>query len=119
MPWLIDQVQEQLQKSQLGRLVLDGMIRDVMNQRIEAYNKTAKPAAGGGATTGGAPSDSKPADSSSNAVPSQAPAAATTSEVNIHCTKYSASDILMQQDFRTFLFMLCTHGGKHPVSLIK
>jgi hypothetical protein len=80
MPWLIDQVQEQLQKSQLGRLVLDGIIRDVMNQRIDAYNKSAKPAAGGGATTGGALSDSKPADSSSNA----APAAATTSEVCIY-----------------------------------
>lgn len=79
MPWLIDQVQEQLQKSQLGRLVLDGIIRDVMNQRIDAYNKSSKPGGGGGAQPGSV-SDNKSADGSNNASAPQDPATATTSE---------------------------------------
>lgn len=79
MPWLIDQVQVQLQKSQLGRLVLDGIIRDVMNQRIDAYSRTST--SGGGATSGGKVSDSKSADGSNNAAPPQDPSTATTSEV--------------------------------------
>lgn len=79
MPWLIDQVQVQLQKSQLGRLVLDGIIRDVMNQRIDAYSRTST--SGGGATSGAKASDSKSADGSNNAAPPQDPSTATTSEV--------------------------------------
>lgn len=79
MPWLIDQVQVQLQKSQLGRLVLDGIIRDVMNQRIDAYSRTST--SGGGATSGAKVSDSKSADGSNNAAPPQDPSTATTSEV--------------------------------------
>lgn len=78
MPWLIDQVQVQLQKSQLGRLVLDGIIRDVMNQRIDAYSRTST--SGGGATSGVKASDSKSADGSNNAAPPQDPSTATTSE---------------------------------------
>lgn len=79
MPWLIDQVQVQLQKSQLGRLVLDGIIRDVMNQRIDAYSRTST--SGGGATSWAKVSDSKSADGSNNAAPPQDPSTATTSEV--------------------------------------
>lgn len=79
MPWLIDQVQVQLQKSQLGRLVLDGIIRDVMNQRIDAYSRTST--SGGGTTSGAKVSDSKSADGSNNAAPPQDPSTATTSEV--------------------------------------
>ena len=85
MPWLIDQVQEQLQKSQLGRLVLDGIIRDVMNQRIDAYNKSSKPGGGGG-TQPGSVSDNKSADGSNNASAPQDPATATTSEVSVDMT---------------------------------
>ena len=88
MPWLIDQVQEQLQKSQLGRLVLDGIIRDVMNQRIDAYNKSSKPGGGGGAQPGSV-SDNKSADGSNNAAAPQDPATATTSEVSVDMTRHT------------------------------
>ncbi|XP_050394415.1 radial spoke head protein 3 homolog [Patella vulgata] len=38
MPWLMEQVEIQLEKSQLGRLVLDGLIREVSSSRFELYN---------------------------------------------------------------------------------
>ncbi|KAK3098471.1 hypothetical protein FSP39_019766 [Pinctada imbricata] len=75
MPWLMDQVQEQLKKSQLGRLVLDGLLREVVSQRMEAYSKfDVQPQSRSTSTK----PDDKATDSTNNAVPP--PAAATTSE---------------------------------------
>jgi len=37
MPWLMDRVCEQLNKSELGRLVVDGMIREIVAARSQAY----------------------------------------------------------------------------------
>ncbi|XP_060067741.1 radial spoke head protein 3 homolog B-like [Ylistrum balloti] len=39
MPWLMDQVKEQLHKSQLGRMVLDGILREVVSKRFDQYAK--------------------------------------------------------------------------------
>ena len=81
MPWLMDQVQTQLKKSQLGRLVLDGLLREVVSQRFDAYSKLDPPAPGSRSASA-KPDDSKPVDSSNNAA-EQPPAAATTSEVRL------------------------------------
>ena len=37
MPWLMDRVCEDIEKSELGRLVLDGMIREIVAARSQAY----------------------------------------------------------------------------------
>ena len=37
MPWLMERVTEQLEKSQLGRMVLDGIMREVVSKRMELY----------------------------------------------------------------------------------
>lgn len=39
LPWLMDQVDEQLERNEHGRLVLDGMLREVVSKRMELYNK--------------------------------------------------------------------------------
>lgn len=39
LPWLMDRVTEQLEKSELGRMVLDGLLRDVVNKRRDLYEK--------------------------------------------------------------------------------
>lgn len=39
LPWLMERVDEQLTKSVQGRTVLDGIIREVVKQRREAYEK--------------------------------------------------------------------------------
>ncbi len=39
MPWLMDCVEKQLETNLRGRLVLDGILRDVVNQRLEAYDR--------------------------------------------------------------------------------
>ncbi|OWF37527.1 radial spoke head protein 3 homolog B-like [Mizuhopecten yessoensis] len=39
MPWLMDQVKEQLHKAQLGRMVLDGILREVVSKRFDQYAK--------------------------------------------------------------------------------
>ena len=39
LPWLMDRVTEQLEKSQLGRIVLDGLLRDVVNKRRELFDR--------------------------------------------------------------------------------
>ena len=39
MPWLMDQVEVQLDRVVAGRTALDGLIRAVVNQRLEAYGK--------------------------------------------------------------------------------
>ncbi|XP_069125530.1 radial spoke head protein 3 homolog B-like [Argopecten irradians] len=78
MPWLMDQVKEQLHKAQLGRMVLDGILREVVSKRFDQYTKldeqirqmlgdTLEPEVGG--------------DSSNNATEEvPPPAAATTTE---------------------------------------
>jgi hypothetical protein len=38
LPWLMDRVEQQLNRSILGRTVLDNLIREVVQQRIEQYN---------------------------------------------------------------------------------
>ena len=47
MPWLMDRVCEDIEKSELGRLVLDGMIREIVAARSQAYqvcyDTSAKP----------------------------------------------------------------------------
>ena len=37
MPWLMDRVCEEIQKSELGRLVVDGMIREIVAARSQAF----------------------------------------------------------------------------------
>lgn len=37
MPWLMDRVCEEVQKTNLGRMVLDGMIREIVKARSQAY----------------------------------------------------------------------------------
>ncbi|KAK2153127.1 hypothetical protein LSH36_306g03017 [Paralvinella palmiformis] len=37
LPWLMDRVEDQLNRSVLGRTVLDGLIRDVVQQRLDQY----------------------------------------------------------------------------------
>ena len=39
MPWLMERVEDQLNKSMLGRLVLDGMMREVVRERCSLYQK--------------------------------------------------------------------------------
>ncbi|KAL3881695.1 hypothetical protein ACJMK2_028099 [Sinanodonta woodiana] len=39
MPWLMESVTEQLKKSELGRLVLDGLLREVAKTRRELFDK--------------------------------------------------------------------------------
>lgn len=39
MPWLMDRVEEQLTKSMLGRLVVDGILREVVKERGTLYQK--------------------------------------------------------------------------------
>ncbi|KAH3775387.1 radial spoke head protein 3 homolog [Dreissena polymorpha] len=44
LPWLMDRVTEQLEKSERGRMVLDGLLREVVSRRREAYERLAKTA---------------------------------------------------------------------------
>ena len=45
MPWLMEQVTEHLKKSELGRMVLDGILREVVSKRMDLYAKIGqKPA---------------------------------------------------------------------------
>ena len=37
LPWLMEQVTSELDRSELGRLVLDGMLREVVQRRMEVY----------------------------------------------------------------------------------
>ncbi|KAK7107924.1 radial spoke head protein 3 homolog B-like [Littorina saxatilis] len=39
LPWLMEQVEDQLERNQHGRMVLDGMLREVVAKRIELYRK--------------------------------------------------------------------------------
>ena len=39
LPWLMDCVTDQLKKSELGRMVLDGLLRDVVDKRRELYER--------------------------------------------------------------------------------
>lgn len=40
MPWLMDRVCEEIQKCELGRLVVDGMIREIVAARSQAFQVT-------------------------------------------------------------------------------
>lgn len=44
LPWLMDCVTEQLKKSELGRLVLDGLLREVVEKRRALYERLEVPA---------------------------------------------------------------------------
>jgi hypothetical protein len=37
LPWLMDQVQEQLERNDYGRMVLDGILREVVNRRMHMF----------------------------------------------------------------------------------
>ncbi|CAG2234050.1 radial spoke head protein 3 homolog B-like [Mytilus galloprovincialis] len=75
MPWLMDQVTEQLKKSELGRMVLDGILREVVSKRMDLYAKIGqKPAV---SEQQEQTSEEKPQDTTQNAVP---PSASATSE---------------------------------------
>jgi hypothetical protein len=39
MPWLMDKTMTQVNQLVLGRTILDSIIRDVVNQRIDDYGK--------------------------------------------------------------------------------
>jgi hypothetical protein len=42
MPWLIEKTMTQVNQLVLGRTILDSIIRDVVNQRIDDYDKLAE-----------------------------------------------------------------------------
>jgi len=42
MPWLMEQTMTQVNRLVLGRTILDSIIRDVVNQRIDDYDKLAE-----------------------------------------------------------------------------
>jgi hypothetical protein len=42
MPWLMDKTMKQVNHLVLGRTILDSIIRDVVNQRIDDYEKLAE-----------------------------------------------------------------------------
>lgn len=54
LPWLMDQVTFELDRSELGRLALDGLLREVVSKRIDVYDAltgaNAEPGEGGGRT---------------------------------------------------------------------
>ncbi|CAC5409921.1 RSPH3 [Mytilus coruscus] len=76
MPWLMDQVTEQLKKSELGRMVLDGILREVVSKRMDLYAKIGqKPAVSEQQEQ--QQTEDKPQDTTQNAVP---PSASATSE---------------------------------------
>lgn len=39
LPWLMDRVTDQLEKSERGRMVLDGLLREVVSKRRELYDR--------------------------------------------------------------------------------
>jgi len=39
LPWLMDRVTDRLEKSERGRMVLDGLLREVVNKRRELYER--------------------------------------------------------------------------------
>lgn len=39
LPWLMDRVTDRLEKSEKGRMVLDGLLREVVNKRRELYER--------------------------------------------------------------------------------
>ena len=45
LPWLMDQVGDQLERNEQGRMVLDGMLREVVAKRIDLYSKLEQAAA--------------------------------------------------------------------------
>ncbi|XP_060568549.1 radial spoke head protein 3 homolog [Ruditapes philippinarum] len=50
LPWLMDRVTERLEKSEQGRMVLDGLLREVVSKRRELYERleqSNQPADGG------------------------------------------------------------------------
>jgi len=58
LPWLMEQVTAELDRSELGRLVLDGMLREVVARRIEVYkalDEQLHPRAPSAKTTSAAP----------------------------------------------------------------
>ncbi|WAR07449.1 RSPH3-like protein [Mya arenaria] len=44
LPWLMDRVTDQLEKSEKGRLVLDGLLREVVSKRRELFERLEKSA---------------------------------------------------------------------------
>ena len=42
MPWLMDKTMTQVNQLILGRTILDSIIRDVVNQRVDNYEKLAE-----------------------------------------------------------------------------
>jgi hypothetical protein len=42
MPWLMEKTMTQVNQLVLGRTILDSIIRDVVNQRIDDYEKLAE-----------------------------------------------------------------------------
>lgn len=43
LPWLMDQVTVQMEKSQLGRTVLDGLLRELVNNHLQVYHELEAP----------------------------------------------------------------------------
>lgn len=39
LPWLMDRITDQLEKSERGRMVLDGLLREVVNKRRDLYER--------------------------------------------------------------------------------
>lgn len=77
MPWLMDQVTDHLKKSELGRMVLDGILREVISKRIDLYSRIGQKPAAPKQPAESEQKEETSQDSSSNAVP---PSASATSE---------------------------------------
>lgn len=93
LPWLMDQVSVELDQCELGRMVLDGILREVAARRMEVYQALSDPQGGAKSPTGEAgetaatpAQDSEsnaPATTNADAPPAegeQAPAADTSGE---------------------------------------
>lgn len=80
MPWLMDQVTDHLKKSELGRMVLDGILREVVSKRMDIYARIGQKPAAPQQQVESQQKEDAPQDTTSNAVP---PSASATSEVRI------------------------------------
>jgi len=84
LPWLMDRVTEQLEKSQLGRTVLDGLLRDVVSKRRELYDRLEQNNRPEGGSEGQTEKPKTPADTNPTvtieAAPQAAPATTTETE---------------------------------------
>ena len=81
LPWLMDCVTDQLKKSELGRMVLDGLLRDVVEKRRALYDRLEAPKDNDPPKETAKPPSAKTPTITLEVTPQQAPA--TTIEVGV------------------------------------